>query len=397
MTSPVDTSVKFMTSDMVGAIQGIAGAAGSLNNVLKAFLVNGWDTVTPTSIAVSGGVATITFPGGHSSVQEAVVLLSGVTGGPTGFADLNGEQKITSRVGNTATFAAPTVANGAATGTLSVKMAPCGWAEAFTGTNVSAFRAATGNRMFLRTIDTNTQDMRVIGYENMTAVGAGTGLFPTAVQVSGGYYWRKSEEVSALLNPYMIFGDGQRFFFGVATNFALNNLTDGMYLQGFGDFKTWKPSSDPYAAFLAGAPALGWPAQHLGHLSMNGSSSAMVVPRLHTNSGTSQFLDMNTETYDGAVISGNGQRGPYPGLTDSLFLSKPLVSVLLPTYGPRGEIPGIWHMPQVLPPGSFVKGDIIVGAGETAGRKLMVVPTTGSPSAANGQFATLIDVTGPWA
>lgn len=398
MTSPVDTTVKFMHSGMVGAQQGIAGAAGSLNNALQAFLVDGWDAIVPTSIVVASGVATVTFPSLHSAEQESVVLISGVDGGPTGFANLNGEQKITGKAGSTVTFAAPLVSNGTATASvaLGMKMAACGWAKPFTGTNIAAYRAATGNRQFLRIIDTATQDTRAIGYENMTAVGTGTGLFPTTAQQSGGIYWRKSELASAALNPYYFFGDGRTLYICIASNNVSDPVNyDGVYIAGFGDLKSWRQISDPYATFLLGAPTAVWPAG-LGNMAIAGATSMMVCPRLHTSSGTSQFLDMQTESGDTAV-SGRGVQGPYPGITDSLFLSKPLVSVLKTTYGPRGEMVGIWHLPQTLNTGAMTKGDLIVGAGETAGRKLYVVPATdGMSTNAAGAFATLFDVTGPW-
>lgn len=397
MTSPVDTTVKFMHSGMTGALQGIAGAAGSLNNALKAFLVNGWDTVTLTSLTISGGVATCTFPSLHSAEQESVVLIAGVDGGPTGFANLNGEQKVTGKVGSTVTFAAPLVSNGTATGSVAItmKMAPAGWTEAFTGTNVSAFRPGAGNRQFMRTIDTGTTDMRVIGYENMTAVGTGTGLFPTAAQMSGGVYWRKSETASATLNPYYMFADARTLYVCIVSAAVSDPSYDACYITGFGDFKTWKSSSDPYSTFMHGATAAGWP-YGLQYMNVIGSTAMMVCPRLHTGSGTSQYLDMLTESGDTAV-SGRGVQGPYPGITDSLFLSKPIVSVSKGTYGPRGELVGLWYLPQMLNSGAFTKGDLIVGAGETAGRKLLVVPGGDSMTTPTvGQYATLFDVTGPW-
>jgi hypothetical protein len=390
MTSPVDTSVKFMTAEMSGSLAGVAGAAGSINNVLKAFLVVGWDTVSLVSLVVAGGIATATFPSIHSAVPESVVLIAGAT--PD---DLNGEQKILTKSGTAVTFAT-SLPNGAATGAITMRMAPAGWDEVFTGTNTSVYRAREGNRMFLRVLDTGTVDARMIGYENMTAVAVGTGLFPTTAQMSGGVYWNKASAATALAAPYMILGDSRTFYFCNAAGFSQSPDNQGMYIAGFGEFASWKASADMFSSLLAGdLLAANWPAPNLAKMAVAGSTG-LFCPRLHTGAVGSQYLDMLTETGD-TDISGFGNRGPYPGLTDSLFLSRPLVSINKTTWGPRGALRGVWHLPQSLPIGTFVKSDLILGAGDTAGRKLMVIPGVDAyTTVPSGQRATLIDVTGPW-
>ena len=44
-----------------------------------------------------------------------------------------------------------------------------GWAKAFTGTNLAAYRSNTGNRFYLRVDDTQTIFTRLRGYRAMTA------------------------------------------------------------------------------------------------------------------------------------------------------------------------------------------------------------------------------------
>lgn len=53
-----------------------------------------------------------------------------------------------------------------------------GWAKAFSGTNLAAYRSATGNRFYLRVDDTQTGHARLRGYRAMTTVSAGTNIFP---------------------------------------------------------------------------------------------------------------------------------------------------------------------------------------------------------------------------
>ena len=65
------------------------------------------------------------------------VLVDGVTGSMTA---LNGEQRVTAATATTLQFATA-VADGTATGTITVKTAPAGWQKLYTGTNKAAFKS----------------------------------------------------------------------------------------------------------------------------------------------------------------------------------------------------------------------------------------------------------------
>lgn len=390
MTSPVDTSVKFYSGDMAGAPVGFRGIVGSGLPVLQACLVDGFDTITLDSLIVSGGIATATFPTVHSAMPQSVVLIAGVTDK----TPLNGEQKIITKVGNTVTFATAE-ANGTAAGTVTMKMAPLGWTRPYNGTNLAAFRApdVDGTRMFLKVFDTAALDMRMIGYESMTAIATGTNLFPTAAQLSGGTFWTKSEQADATNNPWMLIGDGKRFYLAVATSYA-GTLADGMMLYGFGDLSPLKATADPYAAFLSGGSQT---APWDWSLARQAVAGAMYCPRNHAGVIGAQAMDMVSSVGASAVSGQDSRFGSFPGLADALYLSCPLVGSAISTFGPRGKMAGLWHVPQALPSGAFAKNDLVNGAGETAGRKLLVVPAVGVTGiATNGAYATLLDVTGPW-
>ena len=101
MASPVDTTVKWARSDMPGAPL-LTRAAGSMAALLDALLVDGWGTQATTSVVVASGVATATFATDHAAALHSVV---GVTGATGAWADLNGEQKITSASSNTLQWA----------------------------------------------------------------------------------------------------------------------------------------------------------------------------------------------------------------------------------------------------------------------------------------------------
>jgi len=132
MASPVDTSVKFVTETMPGAPV-LSGTPGALISLLDALLVTGFGLRTATSVVVAGGVATVTLSSNalNANLLHSVILVDGVA---APMADLNGEQRVTAASTTTLQFATA-VADGTATGTITVKSAPAGWEKLYSGTN----------------------------------------------------------------------------------------------------------------------------------------------------------------------------------------------------------------------------------------------------------------------
>lgn len=246
MASPVDTTVKWARSDMPGAPL-LTRAAGSMAALLDALLVDGWGTQAATSVVVASGVATATFATDHAAALHSVV---GVTGATGAWADLNGEQKITSATSNTLQWATA-LPDGTATGSITVKMAGGGWTRPFTGTNLRAYKSASpqGHGQYLRVNDAGANNTRVIGYETMTAISTGTGLFPTSAQVNGGYYWWKSGYGDNTPVNWLFATDGRMFWLAVE---VAGTAYPGVKIYGFGDLIPEAPAGDPYATLLVG-------------------------------------------------------------------------------------------------------------------------------------------------
>jgi hypothetical protein len=244
MASPVDTTVKWARSDMPGAPV-LTRAAGSMTALLDALLVDGWGLQAATSVVIASGVATATFAADHAGAMHSVVEVAGATGSYTG---LNGEQKITSATSNTLKWATA-LPDGTATGSITVKMAGGGWARPFTGTNLRAYKSASpqGHGQYLRVNDAGTTSARVIGYETMTAISTGTGLFPTSAQVNGGYYWLKSNYADNTPVNWLFATDGRMFWLAVE---AAGGPCAKIY--GFGDLIPEASAGDPYATLLLG-------------------------------------------------------------------------------------------------------------------------------------------------
>jgi len=390
MAFPVDTSVKHMLWDMTGAPT-LNGAAGTLIDVLDAFLVNGWGSQTASSVVIADGVATVTTPSAFPATVDSVVLVAGAT--PSG---LNGEQKVTVvGPGNTFKFATEE-SDGSATGTITVKMAPAGWEKAFSGTNKAAYRSldpqAHGGGMYLRVDDSGTTLARVVGYESMSDVDTGTGPFPTSTQVSGGGYWAKSATANTTPRGYALFADSRTFL--IALNPSGTTVTSHV-LRGFGDGITKRPSGDAFAVFISAASDSALTS--IGGALDGAASSFAWTPKTYTGFGSAEAG--RTVPYVGSAANSSGNDntvGTFPNPVDgSLLLSRRFWAT--GTTSPnRFDIPGLYHVPQTGVTNSFASYDKVPGSGDLPGRQLLFVPL--HPSAASNQptGGSFVDVTGPW-
>jgi hypothetical protein len=388
----MSTSVKYFHSAMTGAPT-MSGTAGALIAVLDACLINGFNVKTVDTLVVSNNVATMNMSTGVGAFEvDAVVLVSGAT--PAG---LNGEQRITAVTANSVSFATTGIANQTATGSISAKIAPAGWAKALTGTNLAAYRSAdvTGTRMFLRVDDTSTTNARVVAYESMTDINTGLQPCPTATQISGGGYWPKANAANATARPWTLIADGKTFYLHVHT--LASGLGNSGVVGAFGDFLPYK-SGDVYASFLhcftADVAAL--TTNQTGCLSY-ASGSTEYVARSYTGLGSAVAGATLPEAYNPTSYSGSGSSTPVPlypnGPDNSLVLTRKLI------YEPgvclRGVMPGVLFAVQSCA-SSFSWRAKIAGQGAYTGRQLMAVKCS-SPAGVNGVGALFFDITGPWA
>ncbi len=404
MASPVDTSVKHFLSTMAGAPV-LSGTVGSGIAWLDALLVNGFDTKTLSSLTVAGGVATAAFTGSHSAILDSVIAVAGVSGGPSGFAGLNGEQKVTGRpTANTLTFATA-LADGTYTGTITIKIAPLGFTKPFSKTNVAVYKSSdpASNGMFLRVDDSNAQSMRVIGYELMTDVDTGTGLFPLTALINGGVYWHKSVLASAAAVGWALAGDGRTFYHSIRSGSSSSAANDIGSLWGFGDLVALRPG-DAYASFLAGS--YNSPTASVDGCLGNNEQTQTVVSRGFAGLGSSVIGAVqhwggftSVKSYSGVT----GIHGSFPNRVDgAMYMARKFWSPATPVE-PRGELPGISHVLQSGLWDYFKTGDRAPGVGLLVGRNLAAVTSAGSAGTGKSTASTsgntgiiFLDVTGPW-
>ena len=390
------TSVKFFHSAMPNAPV-LSGTAGSLIAVLDACLADGFGLKTVDSIVVAGGVATATFSTGHSFEPDTIMLVAGAT--PSG---LNGEKRVLTTSTNTVTFSAAGIPDLTATGTITAKLAPAGWAKVFSATNLAAYRSldAESTRMFLRVDDSGTTNARVVGYENMTDVNTGVGAFPTSVQVAGGGWWPKANTAGAAARSWTLVADSKGFWLHLHT--AITAAGASGCVWGFGDFASLK-SGDSYACQLfceksdiATSPAPSTRAVENCHYTPVTESG--YIPRPYTALGGSVAgaTYVTSGWQASAGVSGaisNSTMPMYPnGPDNGLALSGK--SVVEPGVCLRGHTRGIYMVVQKCSD-QFNWRDKIDGQGALLGRKLVAIKC-GAPAGTSSAGVVFVDITGPW-
>lgn len=390
MTSPVDTSVKWFTSKMLGAPV-LRGQAGSLIAILDACLVNGWGVQVADTCAVASGICTMTFPLDHAAPVDAVVLVAGAS-----IAALNGEQKVTAVAPNVIQFATA-AADGTATGTITAKMAPAGWNKPFTGTNLAVYKSAdvAANGHFVRVNDTNALYARAVAYETMTAISRGTGIVPTSTQLSGGQYWHKSAIANAAPIDWYFAADSRMFYFGCASyqsNDIIGNA-GGAYAAyvsgpffGFGDPIPMCRAGDPFSTLILGSgdstnTYTGFLGFKVGYVGMS------YMMRALSGTGTAVGVDC-------ANTSGNQAEDPVCDAASGSVRIAGVIARTTSTVSKRAMVPGVYtgesqYMETVIPNLSAFKAG-------TPERSYLAALSFEYMGAATGLKLLALDIAGPW-
>lgn len=367
--------------------------AGSLLEVLRACLINGFNAKPVTSIAVASGVATATCAAhGFLDTYGKLVQISGATE-PL----LNGNKQPGDVLTNSFTFPAPGVADGTYTGTISARRAPLGWAEAHTGTNVAMFArsAPEATAMLLRVNDSHVgpstaTDARIVMVESATDVDTWVNESPRNADLAGGQYWHKGPN-NTTAKRWAIVGDDR--FIWVFTPHATTTEPYTNVINYFGDVVPYQ-TPDPFGCVLCGSVS-------------PSSTSGLRGGTLNAYSSiTLSFGEVVARDAAGvAVGAAIGKHGPgmtYMGPANQGQLSNSPVIIAKPLHVSqndlgstgtfRGEMPGL-AAPLARAPfvglGHFAVITPTVGADQ---KYLSVLYTIGSSQNGNA----LIDLTGPW-
>ena len=388
-------TTKLYHSAMLGAPV-LSGTAGALREALKSCAVTGFGLRTAASLVVAGGVATLTLSTDVANAQlvNTVVLVDGVA---APMAALNGEQRVTAASSTTLQFATA-VADGTATGTITIKTAPAGWQSLFDGTltNVLALKPsvpeATG--CVLRIDDTGTTNARVRAYEAMTDISSGVGVTPLESQCGGGLWWPKSGTANATARPWFMVADDRGVYLAVAPQ-----GTDRYTLIYAGDVASLK-SGDAYGFAITGnqadqTAATTVPDGCCGYSHRSARTGAYLV-RAHTAVGQAIAAQRIGSHHNGAtadVYAGSAgySYGTYPNGPNNGLLTGALE---LFATGIRGTLPGLLHPVQDCG-NAFASGAVVDGTDALAGRKLLALRVA-PPSGSSTPGTVFLDMTGPW-
>lgn len=374
-----DTTVKYFSSTMAGA-PALSGTVGTLINVLNACLINGFGSVTLNSLSVVDNVATATVNAGHNfpmtGATGPVIRIEGAT--PSAF---NNEWRIAS-VPNTTTFTFQTteISDQTATGTITAKRAEAGWRLAFSDTNLAAYQSnSLGQQCYLRVNDSTLYSAACLGYEAMSDINTGTGIFPS----NSDYGMVRSLANNSADTPWEVIADNQIFYMHV----DFNRNTNYFALQGFGNIISLN-NADVYHCIIArglAGPGGTVPVQGGAKSSLFlANSSDIQMPRAYTQTGGAVSANLKASYLS---IWGNSSI-PYPdSFINSLLASK--IYVLNGSNVVRGILPGMYAPLNNFSSQAHHK-TIITGS---PGLSLRDIILLGGSANRDG---VAFDITGPW-
>jgi hypothetical protein len=320
----------------------LSGTAGDMIALLDACLISGFNVTSPNSLSVSGGVASLYYSGGgHGYVQHQVIAVDGATP-----ATLNGEWRVTEVDVNYVRFSVPGEPDGTAGGTIGVRAAPLGWEKVFSGTNKAVYRSTdvAGTRLYLRVDDAAAQYTYARGYEEMTDVDTGTGLFPTAAQSSWGVTWPKSNQASTVGRNWLVTGDTRIVYVFAAWHSSFSGNYDG---NVFGDAHSFK-DADAYSSIILGTGTQTpfSPASYFSHLTQ---SVGKYISRAMSQTGSSILV---TSAGSGITSYMGANAAAYPAPVDNaMHLHEPVLILdgTTVTSPVRGQYPGMMQCVQSTP------------------------------------------------
>jgi hypothetical protein len=386
-------SIQVFRSDQSGA-PSLTGQVGSLITLFDACLVNGYATISVSSITRASATATVTTATAHGLATGDWALMSGAAQ-----AAYNIKAKVTVLTATTFTYTVAGSPATPATGTLLTRRAGGGFSKPFSGTNIGVYRAddVAGQRRYFQVTDdgtaTNSDAKEAIlrGYETMTAVNTGTGLFPTSAQRPQGYYIQKSSTADATARAWVLITDGNLVYFFVNANSANSTSPNGSSNTSacFGDFISYK-AGDIYNSITA--------ANNDSNFQSNGSyglafgtqnpsgatTTIMVAARDFTALGGAAGLRLYLNQPFSNCVGGSSAFA-FPNPVDNGYYICPLV--LAGANHVRGRLPGAFEPAQGRQLGNW---DLVTNVQGYSGRTFMHMWVMNGGS----QGAILIDITG---
>lgn len=276
--------------------------------------------------------------------------------------------------------------------------AAAGWAVAFTATNKRTYRAASGARLYLDVDDSIALYANVKGIEVATAVGTGTGFFPTAAQFVSGMFTIKSQTANSTARPWILIASDIFFYFFCESNqtaFPASDANQG--ILWFGDINSFK-ASDAYQSFiLANVAATGGNTVWAANLTAPGStSSGHYIARTYLQTGSALSVSKTATTrqlYANESFFCSSTNWPaYPDtISGGVNLGETYIQE---TSGVRGKMPGLFEPQHTIGSlNTFITNqDTMNGAGPLSGLTFIFIKTYMQGSAT----WCVIQINGSW-
>src|SRR5262249_48663261 len=264
-----------------------------------------------------------------------------------------------------------------------------GWAKSFSATNKAVYRAPNGIRHYLDVDDSAPdatalgRNARIRGYEAATAVGTGTGPFPTTAQATQAVVV-KSTTADGTSRPWILVGDDKTFYLftaGAGTTppvLATIQWTGGW---GFGELLSVL-TGDSYRSILFFMTTTSTSSTDVNNVASFMSASAttafqMNMPRSYSGAGGSIWA---------SPVNHQFTTMPYPNAPDGgLYMNAMLIAergngstpaAQASSPGFRGRLRGFYGTAHALTP--FADQDSFSGVGDFAGRTFIVLRVAGS-------------------
>ena len=259
-----------------------------------------------------------------------------------------------------------------------------GWTKT-AGTNEAAYRAPSGNRLYLYVNDTavvTAKEARITGYETVASVGpiSGTNPFPTAAQNPAGngvacMVARKSVSADSTARAYQIYADTRTVYMFIQAADSAGYYESWMFGEIYslvgGDAwntmiigRSLENSTNINAEYLDVLQATGVTATTANHY------LARAYNALPTANGSLVVGVHGDGIKSNLSVLGLMGSVPFPNPPDGGLYVSPIwtneASGVL-----RGRMRGFW---QVLhPPASFSDGDTFTGTGDLAAKTFAII------------------------
>lgn len=381
--------IHYFNSQQASVLPALTGQPGALRVIARTCLVDGAGPAPVTSISVSGGVATATFGAAHGFIRDNVIAVANATP-----AALSGLQRVLSVPTSTTLTFATTAADGAASGSITAKLAPAGWEQRFLDGETAVFRPSAFESfgVHLRIDDSGATNARVRGYSTMSDVSTGAGPVPTEAQFAGGLYWGKSFEDSALSRPWIVAADSCGvYFMGMS---GMNNVYSCYYA---GDLDVVRPS-DANGWLLTGSQSATEVNSSNADAASCGLSSRLARPCIYlagsaTGAAAAVPCSIVGTGHNGAYERAWSGADSYAPPSGAALTHLPLCRVeVWDADGLRGFLPGAYH---IRAPILIDRPTVVDGTADLLGSRLLLVPV--GVQAANDQKGVMaIDITGSW-